>query len=270
MKRILHLKITALLCATCGATSLPCFAAAVSFDNYSSASNNDYVNGFNEGQYCAPGYYVQQTTGGITGGALRASNIGNYGNDTSIYKTVFGNSPGTTNVASMSFKFNSSLVNAVQFNTALELAISPDDGNHQFRSSIRGTGTDLGLYIYAYSGSARGTIPLLSNNVWYNLRLAVTNIGGALDQVNVEASFFNLGVTGQSAPSLIGTAALTVFDTAFATDVSVETHIYSERRSGADVLDNFSAGSVPEPTTSGLILFGGTLLWRRKRKKSGV
>ena len=86
-------------------TSAQSISDTVNFNNYTSPTNNDLVNHFSNTQWIA-----QDTTHGISGGALITPDSLNWGNDVIGYCKNYGNVKDTMMTTSISFKYNSSLI----------------------------------------------------------------------------------------------------------------------------------------------------------------
>jgi probable HAF family extracellular repeat protein len=215
----------------------------INFNNYIDYTNNDYKNNFGEGEYCTPGYYVQVTSGGITGGALIPKQWGGYGSDITILKKVFNNIPGKNHKIAMAFLYNSLLANPTRTNTLIELELTPAlpaDPNHNIRCGVRGIGTALEIIIYGYYNNSRVILPELTDNHWYRFQKEVNNIGEQYGQVVVEASIFDLGISGLNKPTIISSASMArYYDIVFSSVNKLQCSIFSEQWGGTSSLDNF-------------------------------
>src|SRR5262245_49774476 len=76
------------------------------FDNYISATNNDFANHFTGGLGLA-----QITTSGITGGCLTTPNTISWGNDNAIYCSKYIGALSYYARTSISFKYDSTQIN---------------------------------------------------------------------------------------------------------------------------------------------------------------
>lgn len=216
-------------------------AVNLNFDQYISPTDNDYTNYFNDDG--APGYYVQETTGGITGGVLVPSLYGNV----AILKTPLNNSVGTTHQISMSFRYNSSLSNPFRYNTLIQFKLE-SGGNHGISGGIRGEGTILQLSLGSYSKASVNDdpawLPALVDNNWYKFQFIVENVGNPFGLIEVQGSLYGLGESGLESPILIGTVSMSTYDDFFSQDSQLQLKLYSEQYGGSSTLDNFEV-SIP-------------------------
>lgn len=84
-------------------------ALVVNFDNFISTTDNNYVTHFTDSDN--PPYFTQQPTGGITGGALLPGVFGSFGNTGGTLNQNLPNGQGVVHEMSISFKYDSSLIN---------------------------------------------------------------------------------------------------------------------------------------------------------------
>ncbi len=208
---------------------------AINFNNYVDINNNDLKNNFR----CYSDCMSQITTGGITGGALDPpSTTNSFFNYCSQYK----NKPGKSTETSLSFKYNSTLVNPNTSNTTAIIELSNISGAQAFvRWNHVINSMELNIYTrsWVYSNSNNSKITL-NNLHWYNLKYTTNTIGGAFgDEIYASASLFDLGLDGLSTPSLVKTASGTFYDQYFVNDTSLTVSISGSKQGGASLLDNF-------------------------------
>ena len=160
----------------------------------------------------------------------------------------------------MSFLYDSSLVNPFAYSTPLQFFLNPlSDWNHYILAGIRGAGSEVEFALTGYSNDSRNTFHptfALSSGHWYDLEIAVANIGGSFGQLQVTGQLFDLGTNGLRAPILVASDSLSTYDKVFSNDGQIRLGVYSERWGGAAVLDNFAVSPVPEPATYSMLLIG--------------
>ena len=213
MKRAIAFCIITLLpITTCMASTL-----LINFDTYVSPTNNDYLLNFTDPHETAPFYFVQQTSGGITGGSLVPSNYGDYWNDSIILRRDILNGIGKMQKASVCFKYDSSLINPNRNNKTIGIMFGAD---HDISVQIRGTGNDHSLQITSYYATAgsdcESGLGLISGN-WYKLELTIAVIGGSFgDYLIITGTLNSLGPNGLGTPQLLCTSNLELNDIFFA------------------------------------------------------
>jgi len=216
----------------------------VNFDNYSNGAINDYTHYFNYGVNSLPNYYIQVPGGGITGGALIPSSHGFYMQDVAVLKIPVSNPAAVEHQFSMSFLYDSSLVNHTYNNTLLQVNFEPySDEVHYIAGRIGGIGTELKLNIKGYYNNSYNDHPdkpsfnLIDKN-WYQLLITINNTGDSFGRIDVSIELFNLGMTGTEVPISVDSDFLTTNDPTFA-ESNLQIIIYSEQWGGASALDNF-------------------------------
>lgn len=208
----------------------------------------------------APGKYTASPTGGITGGSLVPSDYGSYGNDVALYRQNIPNMPLSSISTTMSFLYDSSLINPFNYNTPLQFFFNPlSDPNHYILAGIRGTGTQLEFALTGYYDASQNNphamFSLVSGH-WYDLQISIDNLGGSFGQLQVKGQLFDLGTSGLNEPLLVASDSLSTYDAVFSHEAELRLGVYSERWGGAAMLDNFSVTAVPEPETYTMLLAG--------------
>ena len=102
----------------------------VSFDNYTSASDNDLVNWFSGGNGL-----TQITSSGITGGCLTTPDSISWGNDNANY--CFKYVAGTPNATSVCFKYDTAMTSLPSYARCATIWLAPQaDWNHYIVASV--------------------------------------------------------------------------------------------------------------------------------------
>jgi hypothetical protein len=205
----------------------------VTFDNYVSPSDNDFVNFFSVGTGLN-----MLTTNGITGGCLETPLTVNWGNDNAVYCSKYIAVPLNHSTTKLSFKYDSAQVNSANFDRAVSLFLRPSaDFNHYIIASVT---HDKRLQIVSYSYA--NTPPLLNllDNHWYELSLTTVYVSNAPTyQINVSASVNDLGISGQSSPVNVAVSNGTLYDSLFVGDSAVQVSFTAALWGGAKYVDNF-------------------------------
>jgi hypothetical protein len=205
----------------------------VAFDNYVSASDNDFVNFFSVGTGLN-----MITTNGITGGCLETPLTVNWGNDNAVYCSKYIAVPLNHSTTKLSFKYDSAMVNTANFDRAASIFLRPSaDFNHYIIASVT---HDKRLQIVSYSYA--NTPPLLNllDNHWYELSLTTVYVSNAPTyQINVSAAVNDLGITGQSTPVNLSISNGTLYDSLFVGDSAVQVSFTAALWGGARYVDNF-------------------------------
>ena len=129
----------------------------VSFDNYISSSDNDFVNNFTVGTGLN-----QITTNGITGGCLTTPNTISWGNDNAFYCSKYENAAQNITTTRISFKYDNTQLNAVNYDRAVSIFLRPSvDFNHYVIASIT---HDSKLQIVSYSWANNLPVVNLQHN----------------------------------------------------------------------------------------------------------
>jgi hypothetical protein len=220
----------------------------VLFDNYVSSTNNDFVNYFSNGQGLS-----QISTNGITGGCLTTPNTESWGNDNAIYCYKYIASEFNYSNTRICFKYDTTQINSSNFDRAVSVFLHPAaDFNHYVIASIT---YNKRIQIVTYSWANSPPLINLLHGHWYQFLLNTDFISGnPLYQINVSASVYDLGVTGQFPPIPVGTSNGTFYDSLLFGDSAVQVSMSGTLWGGAKYLDNFhfegikSADSCSIPT----------------------
>ena len=248
--------------ATCWAVVLPLVTSAISaevnFDNYSSSTDNDLVNNFNN-----PQPYSQATTGGITGGAVIVPGLLGL----PVYKVGFENSAG----------YQTSLSFLMKYDTNVNSGLGT--GGPSLRLGFGGTptsGTDINLAYFwgefANDGalliwnqgqfSTIGTISTPSSGHWLKFTFSEGNLG--TNRFLLSVALDDYGVTGQESPLPLFSSSLVTTNLDAAADSSIFAGFYGSYH--VSHYDQFSVQQVPEPTPWLLAAFGTAIAFVSKRK----
>lgn len=246
-------------------------ALDINFDNFVSPTDNDYVNNFDESTD-----YMQQTTGGITGGVLLPSwrSEGVYNNDIAWLTAPVSNAAGTNYSAAISFFYDTNLIGDLNdYTYPVQLGFHPtDDWNHYLIGGLMGTGMSLEFNLTGYYNDSRNGHPYstyyrLPSNGWYRFAMNIDNVGGAEGLLNVSSQLFSLGETGLGDAILVGSDSLTTNDPVFSNASNLRFGIYSDHDSGTAHLDNLTVPVTPEPASMALLGLGGAVMALARRKK---
>lgn len=207
----------------------------VDFNDYTSLTNNDFKNKFSNGLGL-----TQINTSGITGGALTTPNSISWGNDDAIYFSKYKNAVGSTNKTSISFKYNSTLVNPNDYQRAVSISLKPKhDSNHYITTTVE-KDKSLGILSYSWNNNY-GTTLDLKDNYWYKLQVTTNVFGGTFgDGINILAEVYKLGLNGTDSPILVNSATGIIYDITFAKDTAIQVSFSGTRWGGAEYLDNFT------------------------------
>jgi hypothetical protein len=206
---------------------------SVTFDNYVSASDNDFENRFDNG----PGL-TQVQANGITGGCLETPQTISWGNANAIYCTRFKGVIGESYSTGICFKYDTTQLNNINFDRPVTLWMKPYiDPNHYIVASVLDSRQ---IQVISYSASASSAVMQLVHGHWYNL-LLVTDFtgGGANDEIDINAQVNDLGVTGNDPPIPVSFANTVLHDSITIADSSIEVSIDGTLWGGARYLDNF-------------------------------
>ncbi len=205
----------------------------VNFDNYVSASDNDFENRFING-----GGLFQVQSNGITGGCLETPQTSNWGNDNAIYCSKFNGVIGVTYTTSISFRYDTTQLNSINFDRPVSLWMSPhSDPNHYIIGSLLGSGN---IQIVSYSATASSGVIQRQQGHWYNIILTTDFTGGAFnDKININARVNDLGITGNDPPIPNGFTNTILYDSVLIADTSIDVSFTGTSWGGAQYLDNF-------------------------------
>jgi hypothetical protein len=205
----------------------------VLFDNYISVSDNDFVNHFTGGLGL-----TQITTNGITGGCLTTPNTVNWGTDNAIYCSKYVASETDYSDTRIAFKYDTTHINSSNFDRAVSIFLRPSvDFNHYIIASVTYTKR---IQIVTYSWANTPPLVNLLHGHWYQFLLNTDFVtGNPLYQINVSASVYDLGTTGQFPPIPVGNSTGTFYDSLLFGDTAVQVSLTGTLWGGAKYLDNF-------------------------------
>jgi Secretion system C-terminal sorting domain len=212
---------------------------SVNFDTYTSPTNNDLANRFILGNYSAANIFTQVTTGGITGGAISPINEPDYGNDYTQYCSTYQNTIGLTTETTVSFKYNSTLVNPNSSARTVVINLASSAANEDLRFNLNRGSLQVSTYNYAQQTTlATGTFV---SGHWYKVSAQYRPVGGQFnDQYTVRMELFDLGTAGTSAPVSKGFHAATIYRAAVVGASAYTAQIMGAKWGGAELLDNFT------------------------------
>lgn len=216
------------------------YGATVTFDNYVSPTDNDYVNNFNN-----PGGHTQIPTGGITGGAVRASGF--------VERPTFLSTLNPQEGLSVSMFMRYDVTAFPQFGSGASLQLgfsgNPNVGldplvpTTHFFGHFYNDGS-LGIFSPGSSGNGFNTVDTFAapdSGHWLKLTFAESYLGS--DQFNLSVRLEDFGLDGMRTPSLLGEGSLRVSNAAAAADDSVFASFNGWYH--VSHFDNFAV--VPEP-----------------------
>ncbi|MBK7971741.1 MAG: hypothetical protein IPK08_23920 [Bacteroidetes bacterium] len=189
------------------------------FNNYVSPSDNDLVNNFSGSILLTP-----VSSNGITGGCLTVPTTESWGNNNAIYCSKYMNSSLYSNDARISFKYDSTLINPINYDRAVTIYLNPiADFNHYVIASIT---YDKKIQIVSYF-AANNPFPVnLIHNHWYEFILSTSYDMPipALYEVTAEAQLNDLGPTGLTPPIPAGNSDIVFTDSLLYVDTAVGFH----------------------------------------------
>ena len=212
----------------------------IDFNNYVSFEDNDLTHNFIFGLFAEPNFITQSSSGGITGGALIPPNIIDWGIDIITYCSTYKNITNVLSETSISFKYNSGLVNPNAFERAILIRLDSDtnDRNVQFYLDYSSTDTKL-LRIVTYNEVLDAPV-ILQDGHWYNFVAQYQPLGGTFDdEVFVGIELFDLGVNGTSTPTSVGSLEEIIYDFYLFSSTENLISLSASKWGGAEYVDNF-------------------------------
>jgi hypothetical protein len=205
----------------------------VDFDYYTSSTDNDFENRFDNGTGL-----MQIQTNGITGGCLQTPQTIFWGNDNAVYCTRFKADLGVVYTTGICFKYDTSQFNNINYDRPASVWMKPYvDPNHYIIASVLDS-RQIQIVSYSATGSSP-TMQLLQGH-WYNLLLNTSFAGGAQgDEIGINAQVNDLGIAGTDPPIPVSFANATLHDSIMMADTSIEVSITGTSWGGAQYLDNF-------------------------------
>jgi len=205
----------------------------VRFDYYVDSTDNDFKNRFHNGTGLQ-----QIQTNGITGGCLETPLTVSWGNDNAIYCTYIKAVIGEGLDLSISFKYDTTQLNNINFDRSVSLWMKPYvDPNHYIIASVLDTKR---IQIVSYSATSNSPVLQLVHDHWYNLVMTIVFTGGALhDEINISTQVNDLGLTGNDPPTQIGYTNTDLHDSIMIADTSIEASVTAAHWGGALYLDDF-------------------------------
>lgn len=204
------------------------------FDNYVSPSDNDLVNNFSGTILLTP-----VSSNGITGGCLTVPTTESWGNNNAIYCSKYMNSSLYSNDTRISFKYDTTQINPINFDRAVTIYLNPNaDFNHYVIASIT---YDRKIQIVSYF-AANSPVPVnLIHNHWYEFILSTSYDMPipASYEVTAEAQLNDLGPSGLTPPIPTGNSDIVFTDSLLYVDTAVRVSFSGTSWGGAKYLDNF-------------------------------
>jgi hypothetical protein len=203
----------------------------VHFDYYVDSTTNDFTNHF------SGGYGMEQvTTNGITGGCLQVPDSISWGNDNAVYCSRFKPQAGDTVFAAVSFKYDSATIHPLSYQRAMSIWLIPSlDFNHYLIATVSGD-KKIELLTYGWNNNPYPLLTLHSNH-WYRYELSLVFINA--QDLSVNASVYDLGLTGTSTPVLVNSGSGNFTDNILAMDTSIQVSITGATYGGTKYLDDF-------------------------------
>jgi hypothetical protein len=204
------------------------------FDNYVSPSDNDLVNNFSGNILLTP-----VSSNGITGGCLTVPTTESWGNNNAIYCSKYMNSSLYSNDTRISFKYDSTQVNPINYDRAVSIYLNPEaDFNHYVIASIT---YDKKIQIVSYFAANNPFPVTLIHNHWYEFILSTSYDMPipALYEVTAAAQLNDLGPTGLTPPIPAGNSDIVFTDSLLYVDTAVRVSFSGTSWGGAKYLDNF-------------------------------
>ena len=205
----------------------------VRFDYYVNAADNDFENRFTNGTGLN-----QLQVNGITGGCLETPQTISWGNDNAVYCTRFRGVIGDSSDLSVSFRYDTTQLNSINFDRAASLWMKPYvDPNHYIIASVLDTRR---IQIVSYSAAASSAVMQLQHGHWYNLVLSSLFDGGGLnDEITINAQVNDLGISGNDPPIPTGFTNTILHDSIMIADTAIEASLTGTHWGGALYLDDF-------------------------------
>ncbi|WP_233131556.1 leucine-rich repeat domain-containing protein, partial [Tenacibaculum holothuriorum] len=210
----------------------------MTFDNYSSTTNNDLTNNFIFPSSAAANFITQSQTEGITGGSLTPPNYVSYANDVIDYQYTYRNNITDYTITSVSFKYDSSLVNPNSNERGVSIFIKGSSSN-SFNFGISNEGK---LEISAPNNNIFNNDALnLQDGNWYKFQVLTSfQGGGSNDHYIATLQIFDLGSDGLQNETMIGEISLDIYDVNMAQSPYLKVSLSASKWGGVKALDNFS------------------------------
>lgn len=208
----------------------------VSFDNYVSDTDNDLINKFQH-RLTRPNLFTQVNSNGITGGVLVPPNYLNWGNDVLEYCSTYKNIQNSLIETTISFKYNSSIINPNRYERAVVIWLRGSNSNHDVGYYIDRSGLNITTYNYSRSKQ----MSRLIDGHWYKMVTYYKNIGGQFgDQAFVKVEVYDIGLNGNEPPISIGIHETNIYDIELTSSDNFFIQLAGARWGGAEYLDNFT------------------------------
>ena len=205
----------------------------VNFDNYISPTDNDLANKFSLNN---PNFFTQSNSGGITGGVIIPPNYLSWGNDVVRYCSTYKNELNTLMETSISFKYNSALINP---NAQERLAVIWLEGNDNHSIGFYLNRNILSVTAYNYAQSSN--LSTLINGHWYKMATQYKSIGGNFgDQAYAKVEIFDLGMDGNGNPTSVGIHEANIYDAQLVNNTHFVIELAGAKWGGSEFLDNFT------------------------------
>ena len=210
----------------------------VYFNNYASPTNNDLVNHFSNTVWI-----TQDTIHGITGGALNPPNTLSWGNDLIWYCKNYSNVIDSLMTTSVSFKWNSALINITTYDRAAAIFYEGNVANHNYACYLN---RDRTVTLITY-GSVYVTSPLtLNNGHWYRFAGGLSSLSTSPGDWLVASCYMaDLGTSGTANPTPVMSETLNFEDSDMVNSPEFNVRISGAKWGGGEYLDNFTFHGLP-------------------------
>ena len=203
----------------------------VNFDNYTSASVNDFTTWFSGGNGL-----TQITTNGIAGGCLTTPDSIDWGNQEAHYCSKYVSDLATSTNTSICFKYDTTLINLPSYARGVSIWLKPfSDPNHYIIASYSHQ-KRIEILSYSWTNNPGPLLSLVQGN-WYQLMVSTTFLPN--DSVGIHAEVNDLGVTGTASPTLLAQSNGAIADMIFSNDTAILIAVSGTKKGGALYLDNF-------------------------------
>ena len=235
MKKILVILLATVKLSLASAQSV---SDTVYFNNYSSATNNDLTNHFSN-----TSWITMDTIHGITGGALNTPNTLSWGNDLIWYCKYYTNVIDSGMNASVSFKWNSALINTTTYDRGAAIFFEGNVVNHNYACYLN---RDRTVTLITYGG-VYVTSPLtLINGHWYRFSGGLSSLSAAPGDWMVGACYMSdLGLSGTANPIQVMYQILMVEDSDVVNSPQFNVRICGAKWGGGEYLDDFIYHGIP-------------------------
>lgn len=210
----------------------------VNFDNYVSSTNCDLTNHFYPYSGSATYLLTQLTDSGITGGCIKTTLSQTPASNTA-YCSKYTNSVGHTDITSLCFFWDTTLVNPSTFDYGVAIWTFPkSDASHDIHVSVS---KNIGFEIRANGTPQTSSISGLIQRHWHKLVFGTDIVGGSFgDSITAWARVYDLDTAGTGTAIQVASVTMGLHDITYATDTAVTVTMQGSRWGGVAFLDSFS------------------------------